>query len=129
VGVVGGIVRRAIVPAALVIAGMAALVEGFWHHPIPVLVERETKKTIDVPLPLPPGPALGGSFLPGMPFGGPSVVKKTITQIELAPLVISEPDATRDVTIGGLERLASGEQAGQLKRTYTGSKGPALCPT
>ncbi len=128
-GVVAGIIRRAIVPVALVIAGLAALVEGIWYHPIPVLVEKETTKTIDVPLPLPPGPALGGSLLPGMPLGGPSVIKRTVTEIDLVSLIISEPEATRDVTVGGLERLASGENAGQLKRTYSGSKGPALCPT
>ena len=47
------IVRRVILPVTLVIAGLVALVEGVWYHPIPVLVEKETTKTIDVPLLVP----------------------------------------------------------------------------
>jgi hypothetical protein len=137
VGVVGAIIRRGIVPAALAIAGLVVFVEGILYHPIPVLVEKTTTKKIDVPLPMPPGPPIGGPslpgrrspFPPGMPFGGPTVIKRTITQIDFISLVISEPDATRDVTVGGLERLVAGEHAGQLKRTYSGDKGPALCPT
>jgi hypothetical protein len=128
------IVRRAILPAALLIAGLVALVEGVWYHPIPVLIEKETTKTIDVPLPDGPdmnGPFPGGrsAFPPGMPFGGPAVVKRTVVQVDLVSLVISEPEVTHDVTIGGLERLTSGEHAGELKRTYSGGKGPAVCPT
>ncbi len=136
-GVVGVVIRRSILPAALVIAGLAALVEGVLHHPIAVLVEKETTKTVSVPLPMPPGPLLGGPswpggrspFPPGMPFNRPTVIKRTITQVETVSLVISELEATRNVTIGGLERVVSGEHAGELKRTYSGDKGPALCPT
>ena len=118
------IVRRAIVPALLAIAGVAALIKGALFHPISVFVEKETTTTIEVPLVLPPGPTAGDPASPGGPFGGPTFIKKTITRIDLVPLILSEPDATRDVTVGGLVRLTSGE----LKRTYSG-KGPALCPT
>jgi hypothetical protein len=131
------VVRRAIVPVALVIAGLVAIVEGVWYHPIAVLVRRETTKSINVPLVIPPGPSMDGSFSPGgrspfppgMPFGRPASVKRTVTEITWDTLVISEPDATRDVTVGGLERIVSGDNAGELKRTYSGGKGPALCPT
>lgn len=127
--------RRALLPIALVAAGAIAIVEGVWFHPIPVIVEKETKKTIDVTPPAPPGTPMDGpssdgpSASPGMPFGRQNVVKRTVTEIEIEPLIISEPAATRDVTVGGLERVASGEHAGKLRRTYSGEKGPALCPT
>jgi hypothetical protein len=128
-----GTFRRAIVPLALVIAGVVALVEGFCYHTIPVVIEKETTKKIDVPVPGPPmdeAPGPGGpSFRSGPPFGRPNVIKQTVTEIEFIPLILSEPAATRDVTVGGLVRIASGEHAGELKRTYSGDKGPALCPT
>ena len=53
------IVRRAVVPVLLVIAGVAALVDRRAVSSIPCcrsLVEQETKTTIDIPLALPPGP-------------------------------------------------------------------------
>ena len=117
------VVRRAIVPSALAIAGLVLLVEGILHHPIPVLVKQETTKTIDDP------PPPRSAFSRRMGFSRPAVVKQTVTLTELVALVISEPDATRDVTVGGLARLDSGEHAGELQRTYSGDKGPALCPT
>jgi hypothetical protein len=134
---VGAFIRRVIVPVGLAIAGLVAIVEGVWYHPIPVLVKTETTKTISIPLVIPPGPDMNGPlspggrspFPPGMPFGRPNVMKQTVTETTWDSLVISEPDATRDVTVGGLERIVSGEHAGELKRTYSGGKGPALCPT
>ena len=129
------IVRRALVPVVLLIAGFVALVEGMLFHPIRVLVEEETQTTIEVPLPSlgspmdEPSPSDGPPEFPrGMPFGGPTFIKKAVTRVDLVPIMISEPDATRDVTVGGLVRLDSDEHAGELKRTYSG-KGPALCPT
>ena len=38
---------------------------------------------------------------------------------------VSEYRLVREVTIGGLERTGSGN----LRRTYGGGSGPALCPT
>jgi hypothetical protein len=127
-------IRRAIVPVLLAIAGVAALVEGVRYHKIPVFVEKETTKTIDVP-PMPfPGMLPGEPSPPdgspqGMPFAAPQPTKQTITQIELATLTISEPELIRDVSVGGVVRETAGELAGQLKRTYSGEAGPALCPT
>ena len=43
--------RRAIVPAVAGVGGLASLIYGAFYHPIRVLVEKETKKTIEVPLP------------------------------------------------------------------------------
>jgi hypothetical protein len=129
VGVLGAILRRAILPLALAIAGLAAIVEGVFYHSIRVLVETKTTKKIDVPLPTPPGLPLNGRSTRGMAFSRPAVVKRTVTQTELLPLMISEPETTRDVTVGGLERLVAGEHAGELQRTYSGGKGSALCPT
>jgi hypothetical protein len=37
----------------------------------------------------------------------------------------SEPALIKEVTVGGLERDASGE----IKKTYTGNQAPAACPT
>lgn len=37
----------------------------------------------------------------------------------------SEPTLIKEVTIGGLKRDASGE----IKKTYTGNRAPAACPT
>lgn len=128
-----GTIRRAIVPVALLIAGAVALVEGFCYHTIPAVIEKETTKKIDVSLPGPPmdgPPAEGGpSFRPGPPFGRPNVIKQTVTEIEFIPLILSEPAVTRDVTVGGLVRIASGDHAGEIKRTYSGDEGPATCPT
>jgi hypothetical protein len=122
-------VRRAIAPLALAITGVVAIVEGVFYHPIRVLVETKTTKKIDVPLPTPPGLTMNGRSTRGMAFSRPTVVKRTVTQTELVALMISEPETTRDITVGGLERLVAGEHAGELKRTYSGGKGPAVCPT
>ena len=43
-GVVIAIIRRAIVPVVLAIAGLVAIVEGVLYHPIRVLVETETEE-------------------------------------------------------------------------------------
>ena len=120
------IVRRAILPALLLMAGFASLIYGAIFHSAPVLEERETKTTIDIPTAFPPGEPLGEAFPSGGgPFGGPPpVLKKTVTRIDLATIVESEPELTREVSVGGVALLDSGE----LKRTYSGT-GPALCPS
>jgi hypothetical protein len=121
-------IRRAVLPLLLAIAGIAALVAGVGYHKIPVLVEKETTTTIDEqPMPLP-------GMLPGEPPPPdappmPPPIKRTITNIDLVPLTISEPELIRDVSVGGVVRETSGEYAGKLKRTYSGEAGPALCPT
>jgi hypothetical protein len=124
-------VRRAVVPALLLIGGLAALLYGAMFHSAPVLEERETKTTIEVPAPLPP-PPLGENRpgaepgLPGEgPLGGLPFVQQTVTRTDQVTLVESEPALMREVSVGGVVLLPSG----QLKRTYSGDKGPALCPS
>jgi hypothetical protein len=125
------VVRRAILPGLLITGGLASLIYGALFHSARVLEDHETQTTIEVPSEFPPppmdGPSAGPpSFPDGTPFGGPpSFVKKTVTQIELVTAVESEPELTREITFGGVARLDSGE----LKRTYSGTKGPALCPS
>lgn len=120
------IVRRAVAPMLLTILGLAAIVWGALFHQIPVLAEKEKETTIEVPLALPPIPGADGAAQPdGMPFGMPTFVKKTIKTMVEEKIVISEPRLILDVSVGGVIRTASGE----LKRTYSGDAGPALCPT
>ena len=121
------IVRRAILPALLVIGGVASLIYGAIFHSAPVLEERETKTTIEIPMGFPSEAPLGDAFSPGdTPFGGPPpFVKQAVTRIDLVTLVESEPALMREVSVGGVVLLASGE----LKRTYSGTKGPSLCPS
>jgi hypothetical protein len=119
------IIRRAIVPALLLIGGLASLIYGAIFHAVPLLEEHETETTIEVPAEFAPPPE--GEALPpgGAPFGEPLVfVKKTVKRVELITTMESEPTVTRDASVGGIEVLDSGE----LKRTYSG-KGPALCPS
>jgi hypothetical protein len=113
------VVRRAIVPGLLVLGGLASLVYGTMYHAEPVMEEQETTTTIDVP----------AAFIPGE-FGRdafavqPRSNKKTVTRVERVTKNASEPALIRDITVGGVALLDSG----QLKRTYSG-KGPALCPS
>lgn len=126
------VIRRAALPVVLTGGGLASLIYGAVFHFAPVEEERETEITIDVPAPFSPGPfggpQFGGppSFRGGSPFGGPPpFVKKTVKQIDTVTVEQSEPSLTRKVTIGGVARLPTGE----IKRTYSGDAGPALCPT
>ena len=129
-------IRRLMVPMLLVGFGVAAIVEGVWFHPISVLVEKETLATIDIPLmgpsvpsmDEPPSPDGPPGAPPGMAFGAPTSIKKTVTRVDLVAQFITEPELTRDVSVGGVVRLDAGEHFGELQRTYSG-KGPALCPS
>jgi hypothetical protein len=120
------ILRRACLPILLAVGGAAMLVYGVKCHLISVVEYRETKVTIDIPSPFLPDEQ---SPDPGAPqFGGPPPpIKQTVTQIDRITIIEHEPAVTRDVTVGGVVLLASGE----IKRTYDSSsgKGPALCPT
>lgn len=119
------IVRRAIAPTLLAIVGLAAIVWGVLFHRIPVLAEKETETTVEVPLML-PAPGLDGTSSPDEPsLDVPAFVKKTVTRMDEVTLILSEPELMRDISVGGVVRMASGE----LKRTYSGEEGPAKCPT
>jgi hypothetical protein len=118
------IIRRAILPALLLIGGLASLIYGTIFHSTPLLEEHETEATIEVPAEFtPPG---GESLTPGSdPLGNPPLfIKKTVKRVELVTVMEVEPAVMRDASVGGIEVLASGE----LKRTFSG-KGPSLCPS
>ena len=144
------ILFRAIVPLALVAAGIASLIYGATRHTIAVSQEREEEVSIPIPMPFAPGPPgrEGEPFPPGPPMpGGPpdaegpgpdgprgdmppdawqppqmfaKVTKKIIETTD-------EPESKviREVSVGGLALNGSGE----IMRTYSGDEGPALCPT
>ena len=134
----GAMIRRIVVPALLLVGGSASVWYGVWRRSAPVMAEQEKEVTIEVPSDFPPmpdanlppmngiGPNGMPSFPGGSPFDGPpAMVKKTVTQIDQITKTESEPELTREVTVGGVERFASGE----LKQTYSGDKGPSLCPS
>jgi hypothetical protein len=95
--------------------GVASVVFAAGFRAFPVLVEKQ-----EMPPPPPPPP-------PGMedmdPWGPGSVAPAGPITV-LVPEETPEPEVVREVTVGGLERMASGE----LKRTYSGAP-PSACPT
>jgi hypothetical protein len=132
-----GIVRRALLPLLVLSVGVAVLVHGVQQHTAHVFVEKEIE--IDLVPPgfanpgMPPGfggpPGLGGApGFPGPPGGMPAFGAPPPSQKLKQKVLVGndEPETAivRDVTIGGLVLLSSGE----LKRTYTGAP-PSLCPT
>ncbi len=124
----GTIIRRAVLPVLVIAGGLASLIYGAMFHSAPVVQTRETETTIDVPLPVPPPRPFGEAspFPGGGPMGpAPAFIKKTVKRSEDVTLQESEPSLIQEITFGGVTRLASGE----IKRTYSGDKGPALCPT
>ena len=144
-------VQRTILPLLLVIAGIGSAIYGAKCRVIPVVQENEEEITLPGPFPflpglpgpegqpfpdagtMPPGPPFAEGQPPGdePPAGMPpplwqppgmstKVLKKVIlTTDELEPTII------REVSVGGLTLADSGE----IKRTYSGDQGPALCPT
>jgi hypothetical protein len=127
------IVGRALLPAMLVAAGIAAVVYGARFHQAPVIEEQEREFTIKIPLP-------GGAFLPPadspMPDpvaqaggdqdsqGGEEFITRKIKKMVAVSGDNGEPRLIRDLSVGGIVRLDSGE----LKRTYSG-EAPSLCPS
>lgn len=116
------IIRRAILPALLLIGGLASLIYGAKFHYVPVLVERKSEATVDVPESFPQVPP---SFPGAQPFGEPPQFRKQIVQqtVEVA-ITESEPALVREVSVGGVAL----NSFHKLKRTYSG-KAPSLCPT
>jgi hypothetical protein len=147
----GAIVQRVVVPAATVLAGIAAMVYGAMYHRAPVAqqeieeqeVEEEVTKTIRVPVPVAPGagsapwggvwsgqkPGPGGETAPpGMAF-----VTQTVKVLETVrrPVQVTktrevpEPAMIFEITVGGIAWSPHG-----LRRTYApGEPPPSLCPT
>ncbi len=135
-----GILRRAMLPLVVLSLGIAALVYGVEKHTAHVFEEQEIE--ISLAPPPPPPPDLGGppgmDGFPGMdgmpdfgggpgvfsPFGAPPPELQKVKQKIFVGTDELETVIVRDVTIGGLVLLDSGE----LRRTYSGEP-PSLCPT
>jgi hypothetical protein len=148
-------VQRAVVPLVLLAAGIVSAVYGAKHHVIPVDQEHEEEVSIPIPTPFGPGPGgpeeqafPGGPPEPGAPpfsegqppgaeppgepptDGPPPLWQPPGMSIKVIKKVIvttdePEPKIVREVSVGGVARVESGE----IKRTYSGNEGPALCPT
>jgi hypothetical protein len=103
----------------LIPAGTGCIIYGSLYHMIPVTENREEKITLPAPMPIQPETRPGE----GPPFTQP----QTIQAIKTIAVTNDQPEASiiREVTFGGVT-LA---QAGKIIRTYSGSKGPAFCPT
>jgi hypothetical protein len=108
-------VLRAILSLALCVAGFVLVFYAVRGHQILVAQDREVEETITIPQPptdpwLPPPPPL----------------TQTIKKLLREAVAVREPELVKDLTIGGVVLLKSGE----LKRTYlAGQEAPALCPT
>ncbi|MFZ5831871.1 MAG: hypothetical protein ACOY3P_17430 [Planctomycetota bacterium] len=123
------VLTRAIVPVLLLAGGIALMAFGSLWNSVPVVEEREEEKTIEVPQPFSPPPFAPPGMGPGGP--GPSFmppppppIRKTVKVLLRTTTDTREPQLVREITFGGVIRLANGE----LKRTYTGHA-PSLCPT
>lgn len=122
-----GFIRRTAIPAILLIGAIAALVYGAAMRRVPVTEEQEVEKTIVIPSPF-AAPGFDDPFNPGAdgesdnPFA--SEFTKKVTQKIIVTHEEPETRLVREVTFGGVVRLASGE----LRRTYTGDP-PSLCPS
>ena len=93
--------RCILAPALLILASLAMLIYGIAFNSVTILAEKETDKT-------------STQTVPDDEF--PSAQTENIQ--------LSEPDITRDITVGGLVRLSTGV----IKRTYTGEP-ESFCPT
>ena len=95
--------RSILAPALLILAGLAMLIYGIAFSSVTILTEKETEA--------------GKTSVQTAPDDeSPSGQTENIQ--------LSEPDITRDVTVGGLVRLSTGV----IKRTYTGEP-ESFCPT
>jgi hypothetical protein len=112
---------RVIVAVGFLGAGVFCVYYAANHHAISVLVEEE--REVYPPIPeIDPEELMMMSPEEEYAFLNPDPVieKVLVTQMFL------EPSILKDATIGGVERLASGE----IKRTYSeGGDIPELCPT
>jgi hypothetical protein len=135
--------RSLVLTLALVAAGAAGILYGVLFHtqtvlPKPAEPEPEAAAPEDPPAVLPEEDM--PAFSPEELFGAPSEDDEPFTldiepgtgpaleaePVANEPFVETEPEMVREVTIGGLERLETGE----LARTYDAEKGvPSFCPT
>jgi hypothetical protein len=102
---------RVLLIVLLCLVGTACVIHGAARHEREVLVDQKVEP--------PPGFGVPG---PDAPFWAPRPPPVATTRT--IGIGQSEPQIVRDITVGGLVRLETGE----LKRTYTG-KAPSLCPS
>jgi hypothetical protein len=123
------IVRRAVAPLLLIVAGVVAMIYGAAFHEVTVLEDREREKTEMVLEPSAPEPSPFPGMDPnGMQFAPPKLKKKTTKYKTVEPTVATEPELVRYATIDGIILTDKHE----LKLRYSpgsGEKPPALCPT
>jgi hypothetical protein len=114
---------RALLPLLALAGGIGCLVYGIGFHTASVAEEQEVEIPPPPPMFTDPGrlfdSAPGGPAFPGLP-PFPSEVKEKVIVAADEP----EPRLIREVSVGGVTLLASGE----LRRTYSGES-PSLCPT
>lgn len=117
---------RLVLPVLLLAAGAASLVYGATRRSVPVLATVMVEKE-EIILERPPMPVYRGpGNRPPMPAPPPRPKKVKTSKPEEQEQRHGEPKLIRDITVGGLQRLADG----RIKFTYgPGEDGPALCPT
>ena len=108
------VIKRMTLPVLLLLGGTASLIYGAKYHARPVVEIQEIQVSITLPRPFSPLPS----------FAQPPPIIRKITRKTRLTREEPEPALIREVSIGGVTRLASGE----LRRTYSG-KAPSLCPT
>ena len=109
---------RTLAAVLLVAVGAGAVIYGAAVHAVPVLVEPAKP-----PEPAPAG-ATEATAKPPAGETGPALDLEAAAARTLATLIESEPALMREVTVGGVARLPTGE----IKRTCSG-KAPPQCPT
>ena len=127
-----GIVVQRSLPILLLVVGIASIIYGARFHTQVVLEDREEEVDILIPLAgaggmgfqLPGDPALGPPGANLGPDDSPSFIKEKRTRTITSEKIVVEPILCREVSIGGVRLLESGE----LQQTYSG-RPPSLCPT
>jgi hypothetical protein len=117
------LVQRSI-PILLLVAGTASTIYGSRFHAQVVLEEREEEVEVLIPL---AGAGGMGLQMPGAeqgPGGLQDFIKEKRIHKVLEEKIVPEWALCREVSIGGVKLLESGE----LQQTYSG-RPPSLCPT
>ncbi len=106
------LLRRLLVPGLLVVAGTATLIYGAVFHHRDVVQEQQVER-ITPPARRPP--TADPRVVPEPP--------RITTEIVLIPMHLTEPALLREIAVGGLSRLPTGELRQALR------SGSPLCPT
>ena len=138
------VLRRLVVPVLLVLGGVASVIHGARFHSAEVFETQQVQQTIRIPTSFGPAGPIGGTSpwgiggepgsAPSPDEGGPAFITQTITRTVQVPKTLLEPTLTRELTVGGVARVAEADaelfdlEPGSLRQTYTGAP-PSLCPT